>query len=630
MVDFTAHHPAVIAAMLCALLPLLAFGLNITFFRHRPGVSAGIAICAAAGALICAISLLFTYTGSPFQFRAEWMVSGTLRIPVGILIDPNTLFMLMVVTGICFLVQIYSLGYMAGDTGFARYYAYMALFEWAMVALTLSPTLFQLYVFWELVGLSSYLLIGFWYEKFSAAEAGKKAFVMTRVGDVAFLLGLLIIIAQTGNLDISALNATEIAAHLSPGWVTLSTLLIFGGIVGKSAQFPLLTWLPDAMEGPTPVSALLHSATMVAAGVYLFARLFPLFAQSPITMTVCLTIGAISMLMAATMAMVSRDIKQVWAYSTISQLGFMIMGLGAGGYAAGSFHLTTHAGFKALLFLCSGVLIHTFHTNDINEIAQRGGKKLKIPMICLIIAAAALSGLPPFSGFFSKELIMGQLAALSNPGWLIAGFIGAFLTPYYAFRVIFTLLRPMPQESMIPQSYSVTNHMGKALYTAMALPLIALAVITCTLGFAESSFRHYVESTYAWMLPHTTVRHAWLPFTAVGLALLGIGLSFWEFGRRNALRIGFAERFQFTSRLFSQRWYLDRIYRMLLDHVIYGGISRLCTRNDQKIIDGIIDTFSQSTVNSGRMISRLHLAMIQPKLLAAFMVIVLLALYHFL
>ena len=244
----------------------------------------------------------------------------------------------------------------------------MSFFAWAMMSLSVSPTMLQLYIFWELVGLSSYLLIGFWYEKFSATQAGKKAFVMTRAGDVAFFIGFLLLFLHTGNLSILDLNGPAASAAMSPGVLTLSALLIFGGIVGKSAQFPLLTWLPDAMEGPTPVSALLHSATMVAAGVYLFARLFPFFSLSPTAMSVFLAIGTISMLLASTMAMVSRDIKKVWAYSTISQLGFMIMALGAGGYFAGVFHLTTHAGFKALLFLCSGVFIHHYGTNDIYEL----------------------------------------------------------------------------------------------------------------------------------------------------------------------------------------------------------------------------------------------------------------------
>jgi NADH-quinone oxidoreductase subunit L len=291
--------------------------------------------------------------------------------------------MLLLVAVISFLVQVYSLGYMAGDPGFARYYAFQSLFACAMMSLTVSSSMLQLYVFWELVGLSSYLLIGFWYEKFSATQAGKKAFVMTRLGDIAFFIGLLLVLLNLGNLNIVEMNSTEVPARMSSGLISLSAILMFGGIVGKSAQFPLLTWLPDAMEGPTPVSALLHSATMVAAGVYLFARLFPFFGHSAGAMTIFLAIGTITMVIASTMAMVDRDIKRVWAYSTISQLGFMIMGLAAGGYFAGTFHLITHAGFKALLFLCSGVWIHYYETNDMYQIGRQGGRRLKIPMICI-------------------------------------------------------------------------------------------------------------------------------------------------------------------------------------------------------------------------------------------------------
>ena len=252
-------------------------------------------------------------------------------------------------------------------------------------------------------GLSSYLLIGFWYEKFSATEAGKKAFVMTRLGDICLFLGILLVLVNLGNLNIQDLNGPAVVERMSPDFVTLCALLIFGGIVGKSAQFPLLTWLPDAMEGPTPVSALLHSATMVAAGAFLFARLFPFMSQSPTAMTVFLTIGTVTMVLAATMAVVDRDIKKVWAYSTISQLGYMIMGLGAGSYFAGFFHLSTHAAFKALLFLCSGVWIHYYETNDMFQIAARGARQFKIPMICLVLAAASLSGVPPSRGFSAKR-----------------------------------------------------------------------------------------------------------------------------------------------------------------------------------------------------------------------------------
>jgi NADH-quinone oxidoreductase subunit L len=623
-----------VSAAATSLLPLVAFVLIILFTRHKAKLSARLSIGAVTGSLACALFLLVRcrHMELPIQYSGQWMISGDITIPIGFLLDPLSLLMLTIVTAICFLVQIYSLGYMAGDRGFSRYYAFMSLFAWAMISLTLSSSLFQLYVFWELVGLSSYLLIGFWYEKFSASEAGKKAFVMTRFGDVAFMIGLLLVLMNLGNLDILHMNGPVVAAHMAPGLITLSVLLIFGGIVGKSAQFPLLTWLPDAMEGPTPVSALLHSATMVAAGVFLFARLFPFFSQSSTAMTVCLAIGTISMLLASTMAMVSRDIKQVWAYSTISQLGFMIMGLAGGSYVAGVFHLTTHAGFKALLFLCSGVFIHKYHSNDMFEIGRQGGRGLKTPMICMVIAAAALSGLPPCSGFFSKELILGQLAGLNNPIWLAAGLMGVFLTAYYTFRLIFIILFPKQiiDENAEKSTASIHDHEKEHFhYQLMTWPLIILAAVTLVLGFGQKTLQIFLTGRPVGMEELAGHHHAWLLYAALGLAVFGIILAWVEFGRGKAGQIGFAERIPAVNALFQQRWYLDRMYRRFLDVVIYRGISNACAKNDNQVIDGSIHSLSKGTIRSGRMLSDLHLSMIQYKLMTIFVVIILLALYFF-
>ena len=443
-----ADTSVVTALILATLLPFAAFLLIFIVTRKRPGLSASISIGAVAVSLACSLALLGLNLNmaGPVQYSVSPLASSGFDIPFGFLLDQLSLLMLTIVAAICFLVQVYSLGYMKGDPGFSRYYAFMSLFASAMLSLSVSPTILQLYIFWELVGLSSYLLIGFWYEKFSATQAGKKAFVMTRAGDVAFFIGFLLLFLHTGNLSITDLNAPSASAAMSPAIHTLIALLIFGGIVGKSAQFPLLTWLPDAMEGPTPVSALLHSATMVAAGVFLFARIFPFFSMSPAAMEVFLAIGTISMLLASTMAIVSRDIKKVWAYSTISQLGFMIMALGAGGYFAGIFHLTTHAGFKALLFLCSGVFIHRHGTNDMYELGRSGARRMIVPTVSMVLAAAALSGFPPLSGYFSKEAIVSSVAGLANPFWLAATLAGIFLTAYYSFRLIFILFLPRPEK----------------------------------------------------------------------------------------------------------------------------------------------------------------------------------------
>jgi NADH-quinone oxidoreductase subunit L len=620
------------AAMLTTLLPFAAFILIMVFTRAYPRISAGLSIASVALSLLSALFLLGKHWGldSPIQFTFRWVVSGGIQIPFGYLLDPVSLLMLVVVAGISFLVQVYSIGYMAGDPGFSRYYAFMSLFAWAMMSLTLSPTMLQLYIFWELVGLSSYLLIGFWYEKFSATEAGKKAFVMTRLGDVAFFIGLLMVLIPLGNLNILEINGPATAAQMPPALITVSALLIFGGIIGKSAQFPLLTWLPDAMEGPTPVSALLHSATMVAAGVYLFARLFPFFSLSSTAMVIFLAIGTISMLMASTMAMVSRDIKQVWAYSTISQLGFMIMGLAAGSYFAGVYHLTTHAGFKALLFLCSGVFIHAYESNDIFDISQQGGRSLKIPMICIIIAAAALAGLPPLSGFFSKELILAGLAALKNPIWLLAGLVGAFLTAYYAFRLIFILMFP---KAVMPASTAEAAH-GRpaehraADYWVMAWPLIILAAITLLLGLYEAPLDVFIVGSSRNVTDNLD-HFAWLPFVALASAAAGVGLAWLEFGRPQANQVGFVEKIPALKALFAERWYIDRFYRLCLDYIVYKIFADSCKQNDDRIIDGGIGGLSKGTVEAGRILSRLHLGMVQYRLLVIFAVMVLLALYFF-
>ena len=618
------QNPSLMAAILTTWLPFISFLLIIVFTRNHRRLSSGLSIAAVTVSLAGAIFLLVRHWSAtgPTHYAARWLIAGDISIPFGFLLDPLSLLMLSLVATISFLVQVYSLGYMASDPGFSRYYAFQSLFAWAMMTLSISSAMLQLYVFWELVGLSSYLLIGFWYERFSATQAGKKAFVMTRLGDVSLFIGLLLVLLHTGNLEIMEMNSPGIAAPMSSGLLTLAALLIFGGIVGKSAQFPLMTWLPDAMEGPTPVSALLHSATMVAAGVYLFARLFPFLNQSADAMTVFLAIGTISMVLASTMAMVSRDIKRVWAYSTISQLGFMIMGLAAGSLFAGTFHLTTHAGFKALLFLCSGVWVHLYGTNDVYEISRRRGRRLKTPMVCLIIAAAALSGLPPLSGFFSKEVILASLANLSNPLWLAAGLLGVFLTAYYAFRLVFIILFPR-QEVRDESGRHETGGM-RTLYWTMGLPLVILSGAAIVLGFLEIPLREFLLGDKA---AHPNEGLVWLPYVSIGLAVAGASLAWFEFGRRAATQIGFVERIPSLKGLFAQNWYLDHLYRKLVDIVIDRIFSRGCSKNEDKVINEGIDGFSRFTLGSGRFFSFLQSGKLRYNLLVMFGALALVALY---
>ena len=620
------NHSLIITA-LTVFPPFFAFVLIALGVRRHPKAAAAASVT-AVGISLAGTSILLASNFSAahaVQFTVPWLDAPDVLLRFGFLLDGTSLLMLAVVAAIAFLVQVYSLGYMKGDPGFGRYYAFQSLFAWAMMSLALSTSLLQLYVFWELVGLSSYLLIGFWYERFSATQAGKKAFVMTRLGDVALFLGLLLILNHYGNLNILELNASETAGRMSHGMMTLCAFLIFGGIVGKSAQFPLMTWLPDAMEGPTPVSALLHSATMVAAGVFLFARLFPFFSHSPEAMTVFLAIGTLSMIMSSTMALVDRDIKKVWAYSTISQFGFMIMALGGGGYFAGAFHLTTHAGFKALLFLCAGVWIHYFKTNDIFQIAKLGGRRMKIPMLCTVVAAASLSGLPPFSGFFSKEAIMRVLAGLENPIWVVAGLIGVFLTAYYAFRPVFIILFPKEDGRKEAGSCEGPEPCGGFPYWVMAWPLVVLAGIVLILGFFEDALRLF--------LLHQATNgetSSWISYASVGIAFTALAVAWFEFGRHGAAQVGFAERVAWIRKLFGQRWYLDHFYRRFLDLVIYRTFANLCNRNDRQVIDGAIKALCQFTVGRGRQLSRVQSGILRYNILVAVAILGCTALWFFL
>jgi NADH-quinone oxidoreductase subunit L len=344
-------------------------------------------------------------------------------------------------------------------------------------------------------------------------------------------------------------------------------------------------------------------------------------------MSVCLSVGAISMLIAATMAMVADDIKQVWAFSTISQLGLMIMALGAGGYTAGVFHLTTHAGFKSLLFLSAGVFIHVYGTNDMFVIGKAGGRKQHVAALAMVIAAGALSGLPPFSGFFSKELIMGRLADLPNPVWVAAGLLGVWLTAYYTFRLIFIILFPSPgavSDRPPDAHHGHTSHPGGE--RAMAAVLLVLAAATLLLGWLEKPITTFLSRSYpdVFIADHP---HGWLPWTALTLALSAVALAWWEFGRRGAAQKGFVENFPTVRNFFAERWYLDRFYRKMLDHVLYRGLARTCAQNDQKVIDAGLDGLAQGTIGSGRFMQQLHAGMIQYKLLSIGIVMVLLSVY---
>jgi NADH-quinone oxidoreductase subunit L len=492
---------------LIILLPAMAFAIIALFFRRSARLAPLVSIAFTGAAVALALALGWGQIQAPGMRIHEWewahvsLAGGApYIIKVGTLVDPLAAMMLGVVSFVSLLVQVYSLGYMKDDPGLPRYYLWLSLFTASMLALVLAPNLFQIYMAWELVGLCSYLLIGFWWQKDSASSAAKKAFVVNRVGDFGFFLGILALTYYLGTGNFSDLPAK--AAHwpeLGPGWLPLGAvaLLVFMGAVGKSAQFPLHVWLPDAMEGPTPVSALIHAATMVAAGVYLIARtqwLFDLSALSSINApAVVAYVGGFTALFAALAACAQQDIKKVLAYSTLSQLGYMVMALGCGGDGsqAGPFHLFTHAWFKALLFLGAGSVIHALHGQDIRGM---GGlwKKMPVTAATFLVGCLAISGIPPLAGFFSKDMIIDAAYDSHLPLLFPAALLVAFLTAFYMFRLFFLTFMG---ESRDPHSHAHESP------PSMLLPLILLAVMAFFAGFVDSPWvpvrgRHYLAYDY--------------------------------------------------------------------------------------------------------------------------------------
>jgi NADH-quinone oxidoreductase subunit L len=443
-------------AYIIPFLPLLSFFINIAVGKRLPRKGDWLCLGTIAVALAMSIGIFYeVFRAYDPNFRYHvvfpWITVGDRSLlNTGILIDNVTAVMLLVVTIVSTLVHLFSIGYMHGDPRYSRYFAYLSIFSFSMLGLVLAESFLFIYIFWELVGLSSYLLIGFWFEKKSASDAGKKAFIVNRVGDFGFLIGILIIYASCGVLGYDQVFLAIGEGKLSGTLLTLAGIGVFAGAVGKSAQFPLHVWLPDAMEGPTPVSALIHAATMVAAGVYLVGRVYPMF--TPDAFLVIAYFGLITLFITATIALAQNDIKKVLAYSTCSQLGYMIMGLGVGGYTAGLAHLTTHAAFKACLFLGSGSVIHAVHSQDIQEM---GGlrKKMPITFVTFLIATLAISGVPFFSGFYSKDMILGAALEFgmksANPLHMIF-FMGALftagLTAFYMFRLVILTFFGAPKD----------------------------------------------------------------------------------------------------------------------------------------------------------------------------------------
>jgi len=425
-------------AWLIPILPLLAFAINLFFGKRLKGSSAYFSILAIGISFLYSLGILGkVFGGERLDVSLLWLpLVGGIHLGIGLLIDELAAVMLIVVTSVSLMVHVYSVGYMHGDIRYSRFFAYLSLFSAAMLGLVLANSYALLFICWELVGLTSYLLIGFWFEKKEASDAGKKAFITTKIGDIGMFIGILVLLASVGSLNFKEVFTFAEEGGMSAGLITAASLLLFCGAVGKSAQFPLHVWLPDAMEGPTPVSALIHAATMVAAGVYLVARSFPLFSLSPMALEVVATTGIITAFIAASIALVQNDIKRILAYSTISQLGYMMTALGVGGYTAGVFHLFTHAFFKALLFLGAGSVIHAAHINDIR---QMGGLFKKMPLTgwTFLIACLSIAGIPPLAGFWSKDEILLEIFRSGHTAIFVIGLLTACMTAFYMFRLFF-------------------------------------------------------------------------------------------------------------------------------------------------------------------------------------------------
>lgn len=628
-----------ILGLLVALPAGLAFAIIISAFRSNEKVASTLSIGAAGVSLIAGCLLLVlnrSHMEQPIVYKLVWLSSANFQVSAGILLDPLSLVMSFIVTLVSFLVQVYSLGYMAGDPGKARFYAFMSLFTWSMLGLTIAPNMLQTYIFWEMVGLCSYLLIGFWYEKPSASAAAKKAFVMTRFGDLGFFAAVVLLTLLYGSLEYTDLTTEALKKHFGPVWLTLIGLLTFTGVMGKSAQFPLHAWLPDAMEGPTPVSALIHAATMVAAGVYLLARNYALFATSAITMNTVLLIGTITAFMGATMAMVQKDIKRIIAYSTISHLGMMVMSIGAGGvllhsggehaelgvhgYAAGIFHLFTHGTFKALLFLCAGSFIHRFATNDIFEIARSGGRRMPVTFLTLIIGALAASGIFPFSGFWSKDSMFGLVWMLDNKIYYAAAMVITFLSAYYCFRMVcilgFTRIEPAHLDA---HATGHSEHHGKDSPANMCIPLAILAFFSVTSGFLGSGLMD--SAFFRYLVGATEKMNYTVVVTSSVAGLLGVGVAFLDYARPQLARDGFLCFVPPVRTLFVRLYFVDDFYYFCV-HKIVLVVSAILDWFDKQMVNGAVNATGLSTIVGGRIMSRLQLGMVQIYLAVMFVVLI--------
>jgi len=573
---------------LIPIFPLLAFLLLIGLGRSLRPAAGYVASLAVAVSLVLSLFVLaeVSAAGGAMVHTFPWLTAGDTTFTMGIEVNRLNAMMLAIVSFVSLLVHIYSIGYMHGDDRYGTYFAYLALFTFSMLGLVISPNLLQTYIFWELVGLSSFLLIGFWYFKPQARDAAKKAFLMTRIGDVALFAGMILLFWQVGSFQFSDIFAAVRAEEIDPGMVTLTAILIFIGAVGKSGQFPLHTWLPDAMEGPTPVSALIHAATMVAAGVYLVARTYPLFEASPTALTVVAAVGGFTAIFAASIGLVQTDIKRVLAYSTVSQLGYMMLALGVAGYTAAVFHLGTHAFFKALLFLAAGAVIHAVHTQDIREM---GGLWRKMPLTAwvFLIGALALSGIPPFAGYFSKEEIILAAWEGGHPVLFALAVVAAFFTAFYMFRLFFLVFVANPRDAAAAKRIDAVRPVGRE----MTLPMLALAALSVVAGFVNTPWYHGLAG---WLSADGLTSHyeapgfvGWITALTVLTALVGIGLAASMYARGTLSPAALARRLEFGYDMLLNKYWIDELYGATVVRGAFG-LGRLLHGIDRYIVEGLV------------------------------------------
>lgn len=618
------------------LLPLLAFVLLGLFGKKYFNTSAGI----IATGLLLVSTVLSLYTAwnyflvdgkvndvyQPIKaFQYTWLVfNENLQIDMGVLLDPISVMMLVVITIVSLMVHIFSLWYMKGEERFATYYSFLGLFTFSMLGLVISTNIFQMYMFWELVGVSSFLLIGYYFQKSSAFAASKKAFIVTRFADLFFLIGILIVGVQSNSFDFGTiiqtltntqspefLSATS-TSFLGASILTWALALIFVGGAGKSAMFPLHIWLPDAMEGPTPVSALIHAATMVVAGVYLVARMFPVFAVNEASLQLVTWVGLTSALFAAIIACTQTDIKRVLAYSTMSQIGYMMFALGVSGYGGeaglgftGSmFHLFTHAFFKSLLFLAAGAVIHFVHSNEMTDM---GGLRKRMPLTNLVffIACLAIAGVPPLSGFFSKEEI---LLASYNTNTIVyaVALLTSGLTTFYMFRLYFSIFWNKASSPLERTGGEVHGEHHSEGTLAMKFPLILLAVLTIVAGFVP--FGKYVSSDGKSLETHLHLLFSIAP-VAVGLA--GIALAAYLYKNESGRPAAIAHSLGAVYKSAYQKFYIDELYLFFTKKIIFNLIARPAAWIDKYIVDGAVNGIAAVTGGIANMIKGIQSGKVQ-------------------